>query len=152
MANENDDIPPIPVPPVEAPPTAAAPVVPPIEAPEAPPAAAAPAAPVAATVPPAYTAPAYAAQPAGPVQGLSIASMVCGIAGIFLSFFWIGFLPALAAVITGHLAQKRQPYAKPFWLTGIITGYVGIAISLVYLLFVIVIAVVGFTSYNQYGY
>jgi hypothetical protein len=52
--------------------------------------------------------------------------MVLGIAGLFL-----GFLVSIAAVITGHMAQKRQPYAKPFWLTGIITGYIGIALGLI---------------------
>jgi hypothetical protein len=58
--------------------------------------------------------------------------MICGISGVFLSFFSFGFFPALAGVILGHIAQKKQPYAKPFWLTGVITGYVGIAISLIY--------------------
>jgi len=82
--------------------------------------------------PPVYApAPGYAPPPAGPPQGLSIASMVCGIAGLFLTMFGFGFLPALAAVITGHIAQRSQPLAKPFWLTGIITGYVGLAINLV---------------------
>lgn len=157
MAKKDDPIPPIPVPsqpvmslavpPVEAPP--AVPAAPAVAAGDAlaapllaPSAGETPVHPVVPTYAPAslapvypapvYSAPpAYAAPPAGPAQGLSIASMVCGIAGIVLSFFWIGFLPALAAVITGHLAQKRQPLAKPFWLTGIITGYVGMAIGIV---------------------
>jgi hypothetical protein len=63
--------------------------------------------------------------------------MVTGIGGLLLSLFGAGFLPALAAVIIGHLAVKRQPHAKAFWLTGLITGYVGIAISLISLLFFI---------------
>jgi hypothetical protein len=57
--------------------------------------------------------------------------MILGIGGLLFTLFGFGFLPALAAVITGHLAQKRQPYARPFWLTGIITGYIGLAISLI---------------------
>jgi hypothetical protein len=57
--------------------------------------------------------------------------MILGIAGVVLGFFGFGFLPALAAVITGHMAQKRQPYARPFWLTGIITGYVGIGLGII---------------------
>ena len=57
--------------------------------------------------------------------------MILGLGGLLLSFVGWGFFPALTAVITGHLAQRRQPWAKPFWLTGIITGYVGVLISLV---------------------
>jgi hypothetical protein len=63
--------------------------------------------------------------------------MVTGIGGLVLWLFGLGFLPSLAAVITGHLAVKRQPYAKAFWLTGLITGYIGAAISLISLLFFI---------------
>lgn len=69
--------------------------------------------------------------PAGPPQGLSIASMVTGISGILLSFVVFGFLPGVAAVVMGHMAQKKQPYARPFWLTGLITGYISAAIGLI---------------------
>jgi hypothetical protein len=172
---KNDDVPPVPVPPpgasavppVEPPPAApgapetpASPEapVPPAE-PEAPRANpyAAPAAPVAPVAgyaappaqPAAYPAGAYTPQPAGPPQGLSIASMILGIGGLLLSFVGFGFLPALAAVITGHLAQRRQPYARPFWLTGIITGYVGVGINLIFGFFALLffIAAIGSASY-----
>jgi hypothetical protein len=79
----------------------------------------------------AYGQPGYTPPPAGPAQGLSIASMILGIGGLVLSWFGFGLLAAIAAVITGHMAQKRQPWAKGFWLTGIITGYVGLAISVI---------------------
>ena len=65
-----------------------------------------------------------------PPQGLSITSMVLGIVGLLFAFGGFGLLLNIAAVITGHMASKRQVYAKGFWLTGIITGYVGLAISL----------------------
>jgi hypothetical protein len=68
----------------------------------------------------------------GPPQGLAIASLVCGIAGVVLFFSGIGFLPALAGVILGHMAQKRQPYARGLWLTGLITGYVGVGLGLIF--------------------
>jgi len=81
---------------------------------------------------PAYGQPVYG-QPTAP-RGLSIASMVCGIVGLMLSFFAFGFLPALAAVILGHIGIKKEPTAKGFSITGLITGYVGIALSLVVVL------------------
>jgi hypothetical protein len=68
--------------------------------------------------------------------------MVLGISGIVLSLFSIGFLPALAAVITGHMAQRRQPHAKPFWLTGLITGYVGVLLGLITIVFLVIFVVV----------
>jgi hypothetical protein len=129
------------------------------EAPAAPSAPAAPAAPAAtpygapasgATVPPAYGSAAaygqaaYVPQPAGPAQGLSITSMVLGLVGLLFSLFGWGFLIALAAVITGHLAQRRQPWAKPMWLTGIITGYVGVGFSLLWIIIVVAAVLIPF--------
>ena len=66
--------------------------------------------------------------------------MVLGIAGLFL-----GLIVSIAAVITGHMAQKSQPYAKPFWLTGIITGYVGIGLGLIVTIAIILWFVVIFS-------
>jgi hypothetical protein len=157
---------PAPVPAESAPP--AAPVAPPAPAYGAPAAATPPPAPPAYAAQPAYTAqpgypaaqpgyaqPAYSQpytpQPAGPAQGLSITSMVLGILGLLAALVGFGFLPSLAAVITGHMAQRRQPWAKPFWLTGVITGWVGVAIGvvtgLVVLFFVFGVAVFG--AYNS---
>jgi hypothetical protein len=113
--------------------------------PYADPAAPAPVAPQAAYAQPGYAQPGYA-QPVAPgypqpyaggyaptpPQGMSIASLVCGIAGVLLSLFSFGFLPALAAVILGHMAQKRQPHAKAMWMTGLVTGYIGIGISILW--------------------
>lgn len=151
--NEPEGVPPVPNPPTDA----AHP------APEAAPATPAAATPPAASTPPA--APAYgpgtpeqpygatpaAAQPAygaqqpyggapyqsGPAlpKGLSITAMITGIVGVVLGTFGWGFLPAVAGVIFGHIGQRREPHAKPFWLTGIITGYVGIALNLLWMLF-----------------
>lgn len=77
-----------------------------------------------------YGAAPYQAYPPALPKGLSITAMVTGIAGVLLGFVGWGFLPALAGVIFGHIAQRREPHAKPFWLTGIITGYVGLGLSL----------------------
>lgn len=141
------------VPPVEAAPVVSAaeaapaePVNPYAAAPTAPPAppnpyASAPAAPAAPANP-------YAAAPGGPAapgapqpysygpyvpqppKGLSIASMILGIVAVV--FCGTLFLVSVAAVVTGHIASKRQPYAKGMWLTGIIGGYAGIALGLLW--------------------
>jgi hypothetical protein len=92
---------------------------------------------------------AYAPQPP---KGLSITSMVLGIAGVVFSFcYGFGFFFGLAAVITGHMSVKRQPYAKPFWLTGIITGYVTIGIALLWVLIIGGIFLWS-ASYSGYNY
>jgi len=157
-----DDIPPVPpVPESESPaPTAPVPPVEPpvVVVPEAVAPAAAPAPPQ-PTYPPqqeqTYVAPPVAPNPyvtpgtqqaypgyrpmapAGP-RGLSIASMVCGIVGLVFAFVYIGFLPAVAAVILGHMSMKREPTAKGFWITGLITGYLGILGSVLLVLGTIV--------------
>ena len=74
--------------------------------------------------------------------------MVLGIAGLF-----VGLLVSIAAVITGHMAQKSQPSAKAFWLTGIITGYIGIGLGVLVTIaiiawFVIIFSVAASSSYN----
>ena len=111
------------------------------------------AAPPAAAVQPTPYAPSYA--PAAPTQGLSITSMITGIVGLLASLFggW-GLLISVAAVVTGHMAVKRQPTAKLFWLTGVITGWAGIGIALIWVIFwvVFIIAIIGASMSYNYTY
>jgi hypothetical protein len=165
MAKSAADVPPIPVPPVE--PTPAAAVIPPLvdlaaggtaEAPRPDPYAPASVNPYYQPSPPAGSPQPYGQQPyayqpyqAGPPTGLSIASMVLGIAGIF---FFFG-LVSIAAIITGHLAQRSQPHARGFWLTGLITGYVGLGLGLLVIViyvgyFVVLFGVLGSSGYSSY--
>jgi hypothetical protein len=148
---KDDAVPPVPVPPTGS-------GVPPVEPPPAPPAAAAPApavpdaTPAAAPAATPYGAPAgaYAPAPAGPPQGLAITSLACGIGGLLLVWIGLGFLASIAAVVTGHLAQKRQPYARGFWITGLITGYLGILIGLVFG-FILIISLIAIFTIPYYG-
>jgi hypothetical protein len=77
--------------------------------------------------------------------------MVAGIGGIILGGF---ILASIAAVVMGHMAQKRQPYAKPFWLTGLITGYIGIGIGLIVLLLIVLwfVAIATIATTGVYNY
>jgi hypothetical protein len=89
-----------------------------------------PAAPVAAAV--------------GPRQALSLTSFITGIAGVI--FFWIpflGFLSGLAGVIFGFIGRKREP-AAPKWmsLVGIITGFVGIVLNIIYVIAIVIIPLI----------
>ncbi|QEE60654.1 DUF4190 domain-containing protein [Salinibacterium sp. dk2585] len=83
----------------------------------------------------------YSAAPAGgapkkaPV--LSIIALIAGILGLLGS--WIGIFSILgligvilpiAAIILGFLGKSKEPQAsKGLWLTGIITGFIGLAIT-----------------------
>lgn len=88
---------------------------------------------------PAYGQPQYGYPPVAP-KGLAITSMVLGIVGIIsFGFFTIA---SIAAIITGHIAQRKQPYAKSFWITGLITGYIGLAFFVIFIVFTTVLAVV----------
>ena len=61
----------------------------------------------------------YYGMPAEP-KTLSIASMVCGIASVIMG--WI-LLPQIAAIVTGHLALKREPAGKGMSVAGLVLGY-----------------------------
>jgi hypothetical protein len=66
-----------------------------------------------------YGQPGYYGVPAEP-KTLSIASMVCGIASVIMGFL---LLPQLAAIVTGHMALKREPSGKGMSITGLVLGY-----------------------------
>jgi hypothetical protein len=131
-------------PPAYTAPPAAPPVVPPAP-PAAPPAYAAPAAP-----PPTYAPPvAYAAAPTkSPV--LSIISLIVGILGL-IAFGW-GLLLSIGAVVLGHLGQRKEPQAKGLWLTGLITGYVGIVLNLILFSLFVILPLVFLASYSTPGF
>lgn len=61
----------------------------------------------------------YYGMPAEP-KTLSIASMVCGIASVIMG--WI-LLPQIAAIVTGHLALKREPAGRGMSIAGLVLGY-----------------------------
>lgn len=74
----------------------------------------------------------YTAAPTSQQQTLGILALVFGIVGVLLSFVGWGLVFALAAVILGHLALKREPAARGMAITGLVTGYAGLAISVVW--------------------
>ena len=108
---------------------------------------------------PVYVTPAQAGyyqtqQAQGPI-GLSIASLILGICGFLFSFAGgFGVLPAIAGIITGHIAYAKQPRGRGLAIGGLITGYFGLVVSLVVLAFVIFAIVLatneGFSS-SDYG-
>lgn len=62
---------------------------------------------------------AYYGMPVEP-KTLSIASMVCGIASVIMG--WL-MLPQIAAIITGHMALRREPAGRGMSITGLVLGY-----------------------------
>ncbi|MBG6215672.1 hypothetical protein IWX75_000109 [Arthrobacter sp. CAN_A6] len=72
-------------------------------------------------------------------KGLSITALVCGVVAIFTGGFLV--IPQILAVVFGHLALKREPSGKALALTGLIIGYVMVALTvLVVALFIPLIA------------
>ncbi|WP_431245452.1 DUF4190 domain-containing protein [Leifsonia xyli] len=105
---------------------------------------------------PAYgqPAPGYAqpyGQPAAKSPILSILSLVGGIVGIVINLAWgIGFLFGIAAVVLGFIGRRKEPQARGFWLTGIILGFVAIAIAIIYWIFLAIIFASIANNYNTY--
>ncbi|PPF17041.1 hypothetical protein C5B95_15035 [Rathayibacter sp. AY1A7] len=110
--------------------------------------------------PPAYpSAPAYSSAPGHPAayaaapapvvpRTLSLVGMILGIVGLVITLFaaGFGFLLSAPAVVLGFLGRRREPAARGFALTAIITGFAGIAVSLIYLAVFLVFVVVALAA------
>jgi hypothetical protein len=93
-----------------------------------------------------YTPPA-AGGTAAPTPTLSIISMILGVIGLLIGIVGGGLLFSAGGVVLGHLGQRKEPEAKGFWLTGLITGYVGILLNVV----VIIVWIVFFVTVASTG-
>lgn len=77
-----------------------------------------------------------------PTDGLALASLICGIAGlVFMGCYGAGFPISLAGVICGHMCRKRllsegNTSSAGLALAGIITGYIGLALIVLALLII----------------
>ena len=105
--------------------------------------------------PPVYGQPAgysaYSAYPAAPPKGLAITSMALGIGAFVTMLFGLGFFAAIGAIITGFMARKQQPYARGFWLTGLIGGFVTLGLLIAIFVFCVVVIVVS-SAQSPYDY
>jgi hypothetical protein len=96
-----------------------------------------------------YSQPGYYGVPAEP-KTLSIASMVCGIASVIMGFL---LLPQVAAIVTGHMALKREPSGKGMSITGLVLGYLCLlGYGAFWLLLIIGLAVAGSTAGSSYTF
>ena len=93
--------------------------------------------------------------PVRPTNGTAVAALVCGIVGVLVSpFVFVFFIPIavpVAAVILGHIARsqlRRSPHTSGagMALTGLILGYIPIALSVLGLLLLII----GFALFGSF--
>lgn len=99
--------------------------------------------------------------PGGAPQGgsdttkiLSIVSMSTGIAGIIICCCWGLPIFSIAALVTGFVARSQtqanpRPDLKTFILVGLITGALGIAISILYWI-LYAAGVISFDTYSDF--
>ena len=108
-------------------------------------------------VPPTPPAAPYAAGPAKPSTILSLLSMISGIVGVLLSCcFGAGFLFAVGGIVMGYLGKNKEN-ARGMAMTGIITGFVGVALAIItWILLIVSPAMLAFipgvSSVTDYGY
>lgn len=96
-----------------------------------------------------YAQQAYYGMQAEP-KTLSIASMVCGIASVIMG--WL-LLPQVAAIITGHLALKREPAGRGMSIAGLVLGYLCLlGYGALWLLAIIGLTVASTTGGSGYTY
>jgi Domain of unknown function (DUF4190) len=78
-------------------------------------------------------------------HGLAVASMILGIASLFVGMFCLGPLPGIAALILGLVALsqiKKAPdrnSGKPLAIVGVVTGSLSVLIFGAWLLFIVVV-------------
>lgn len=122
--------------------------VPPPESPYRPPALPPlppPASPYQVPVPPQPGSP-YSAGQQKPPTVLSLLALIFGIIGIPISCcYGAGLLFSIAGVVLGHLGLKREQ-ARGMALGGLITGYVGLGVVLVWIVILIGILLFAVTS------
>lgn len=96
--------------------------------------------------------PAYGYAPAAPPSKvLGILSMVGGIVGVVTVLFYIGILFGIAGVVLGFIARSKEPQSRGFWLTGLITGFAAIVLSIGYYVLIGVLFATFGASYSRYG-
>jgi hypothetical protein len=77
-----------------------------------------------------------------PTDGMSIAALVCGILAVMSC--WVGGIFGVPAVICGHTSLRKIKYSsvpiqgKGMAIAGLVTGYIGIAMSLFFGMFFII--------------
>ena len=104
------------------------------------------------TVPPATPA-TPAGAPAAKTPILSILSLVGGGLGILCCGFTGIF--SIAGIVLGFLGRSKEPNGKGLAMAGIITGFVGLALGLVWIIVWLVLgasALPFYSYYNSYGY
>ena len=88
-----------------------------------------------------------------PTDTLSIASLVCGVLAILASCMYIGFIFGIPAAICGHMSLKKIKNSptpiqgKGLAIAGLITGYLGIFISLS--MIILVLGVFGLAAFES---
>ena len=72
--------------------------------------------------------PPWGAPVASPPRTLSVLSLVAGAVGLSTTLVTLGLtvVLAVAGIVLGHLASRREPASRGLWLAGLITGYVGV--------------------------
>lgn len=89
--------------------------------------------------------------PAPPTNGMAIASLVCGLAGIFV----LPVIAPLLAVIFGHMARGQIRNSGEggggMAVAGLVLGYISLAFALIGLLIVIVIVIVAAAAASASG-
>jgi hypothetical protein len=71
---------------------------------------------------------------------------VFAILSLVLSLIWIGGLGSVGAVVLGHMAKRQiadsdgQQSGDSVATAGLVIGYIGIAISLIYVIYIVVLA------------
>ena len=63
---------------------------------------------------------------------VSVVAAVLGSLGVLGSWMgWPGIVWGVPAIVVGHIAQRKEKATgRPWWITGLVTGYLSLAIGI----------------------
>lgn len=77
---------------------------------------------------------------------MSVAALILGAAGMVFSWFLLG-IPSILAIVFGHIGLRREPAGRGLAIAGLVLGYVAVAIFLLWMVFFLASAVLGFAGW-----
>lgn len=72
-----------------------------------------------------------------PRRGLSIASLVLGIASMI--GFMVFFLPQIIGVVLGHIGLTREPAGRGMAIAGLVLNYLSLLLMILFIVFVVIV-------------
>lgn len=92
-----------------------------------------------------------------PSSGFAITALVCGIVGIVLVIFFVGWILGIIAIVFGVLGRKRADSAssggrKGMATAGLVLGIIAVALSILYIVLIVAVLDTTFSTWDEFTF